>query len=443
METSLACVRRLATRLDERPADYDALLERVGSRPFVLLGEASHGTAEFYRLRGEITRRLIEERDFEAVLVEADWPDALRLNRYVRGDRRDSLQQAFDDFQRFPQWMWRNEQVRDFIAWLADHHAASTPGSDRRPVGFHGMDLYSLHRSADAVIAYLEGVDPDQAALARRGYACLDHRGDPFHYGRNVAFGLTPSCEQASIRLLLDLLHKAPAYLRADGRRAADEQFFAEQNARVVVNAEEYYRAMFGSRVDTWNLRDGHMTETLAALHAHLRCQGGQGKIVVWAHNSHLGDARATEMHWARGQHNIGQLARQRFGVDRVLLVGFTTHTGRVAAANEWDGPVERRWVRPSREDSVEGLFHQSGLDRFYLPLVSPDAEPLEERRLQRAIGVIYRPDTERASHYFHACLARQFDAVFHLDETTAVTPFETGGPWDKEDMPETYPFGV
>ncbi|MAX32103.1 MAG: erythromycin esterase [Halomonadaceae bacterium] len=439
MTTPLACVRQLATRLEERPSDFDALLEIGADRAFVLLGEASHGTAEFYRLRGEITRRLIEEAGFEAVLVEADWPDALRLNRFVADRSGDTLMGAFGDFQRFPQWMWRNVEVRDFIAWLANYNAAIHGA----PVGFHGLDLYSLHRSAEAVIAYLEGIDAEQAERARQGYACLDHHGDPLHYGRNVAFGLTPSCEAASVRLLVELLHKAPHYLRADGRRAADAQFFAEQNARVVVHAEEYYREMFGSRVDTWNLRDTHMAETLAALHGHLRRQGGKGKVVVWAHNSHLGDARATEMGGARGQHNIGQLARQRFGAKQVLLVGFTMHTGHVAAARDWDGPVEQRWVRPSREDSYERLFHRSGLDRFYLPLIDAASAPLEAPLLERAIGVIYRPETERGSHYFRSSLPRQFDAIFHLDETTAVEPFDTGEPWRKEELPETYPFGL
>ncbi|APE32295.1 erythromycin esterase [Halomonas aestuarii] len=440
MTTPLACVRDLATRLDGRTSDHDALLAQVGDRPFVLLGEASHGTAEFYRLRAAITRRLIEEQGFEAVLVEADWPDALRLDRYVRGGGEDSLAEAFEDFQRFPHWMWCNHEVRDFIGWLRQYNARQPLA---KKAGFHGMDLYSLHRSAEAVIEYLEGVDPEQAEVARRGYACLDHRGDPFHYGRNVAFGLSPSCERASVGLQVRLMEKASAYLAADGRRAVDAQFFAEQNARVVVNAEAYYRAMFGTRVDTWNLRDDHMTETLAELHDHLRRQGGAGRVVVWAHNSHLGDARATEMGWGQGQHNVGQLARQRFGAERVLLVGFTTHTGHVTAARDWDGPAEHRWVRPSLEGSVERLFHQSGLDRFYLPLLSGRAEPLKAHRLERAIGVIYRPETERGSHYFQACLSDQFDALYHLDETTAVEPLAPGASWQREAIPDTYPFGV
>lgn len=448
MTTPLACVRQLATRLEERPGDLDALLDQVADRPFVLLGEASHGTAEFYRLRAEITRRLIEGRGFEAVLVEADWPDMLRLNRFVTGDNRDTLLEAFGDFQRFPQWMWRNDEVREFILWLRDHNASldTDPRGDRQDaakVGVYGMDLYSLHRSAEAVISYLEGVDPDQAERARHGYACLDHRGDPFHYGRNVAFGLSPSCEETSVKLLTGLTNKASAYLYADGHRAAAEQFFAEQNARVVVNAEAYYRAMFGSRVDTWNLRDEHMTATLRELHYHLIHQGQKGKVVVWAHNSHLGDARGTEMGWGRQQHNVGQLARQRFGRQQVLLVGFTTHTGHVSAARDWDAPVKHRWVRPSLADSYERLFHQSGLDRFYLPLESDRADPLKARLLERAIGVIYRPETERASHYFRASLPAQFDGVFHLDETTAVRPFDMGDAWEKEAIPDTYPFGV
>ncbi|MBB3189183.1 erythromycin esterase family protein [Halomonas cerina] len=440
MTTPLACVRELATPLEERDRDHDTLLEQVGDRPFVLLGEASHGTAEFYRMRAAITRRLIEEKGFEAVLVEADWPDALRLDGFVRGGSDDTLSEAFDDFQRFPGWMWRNHEVRDFIAWLAEHNA-SRPLAQQ--VGFFGLDLYSLHRSAEAVIDYLERVDPDQAELARQGYACLDHRGDPFHYGRRAAFGLSPSCEQAAIRLLVALRQKADAYLRADGHRAEDAQFFAEQNARVVVNAEAYYRAMFGSRVDTWNLRDDHMTETLSELHDYLRRQGGLGRVVVWAHNSHLGDARATEMGWRQAQHNVGQLARRRFGAERVLLVGFTTHTGHVTAASDWDGPAEHRWVRPALGGSVERLFHHSGLDRFYLPLMSARADPLRASLLERAIGVIYRPETERASHYFRACLAEQFDAVYHLDETTAVEPLDPGPSWRREAIPDTYPFGV
>lgn len=440
MTTPLESVRNVATRLNDQASDYDALLEQVGERSIVLLGEASHGTREFYRMRAEISRRLIEEKGFEAVVVEADWPDALRLNHYVRHLSDDSLFDAFADFQRFPLWMWRNNEVRDFITWLRQHNDEQPT---ERQVGFHGMDVYSLHRSAEAVIQYLEGIDPAQAKLAREGYACLDHADDPFRYGHDAALGISRTCEDAAVRMLSDLLEKSTQYLRQDGHRAADEQFFAEQNARVVINAEAYYRAMFGSRVDTWNLRDDHMTDTLAELQQHLRNQGGTGKIVVWAHNSHLGDARSTEMGWGRHQHNVGQLVRQRFGADNALLVGFTTHTGYVSAAQDWDGPVEHRWVRPSLEGSYERLFHDSGLDRFYLPLANERIEPLQEILLERAIGVIYRPETERQSHYFQASLPHQFDAIFHIDETSAVEPFEKGDLWRPEVIPETYPFGV
>lgn len=440
MTTPLDYVHGNATRLDERDSDYDRLLDQVGDRELVLLGEASHGTREFYRMRAEITRRLIREKGFEAVVVEADWPDALRLNRFARGDSEDSLKEAFDDFQRFPQWMWRNTEVRDFIGWLREYNVGRPSGQQ---VGFHGLDIYSLHRSAEAVIEYLEGIDPEQARIAREGYGCLDHGGDPVRYGHDAAFGLSRICEDAAVSLLADLLEKSNQYLRPDGRRSIDDQFFAEQNARVVVNAEAYYRAMFGSRVDTWNLRDEHMTDTIAELREHLRRHDGQGKLVVWAHNSHLGDAQATDMGWHRGQHNVGQLVRHRFGAERTLLVGFTTHTGYVSAARDWDGPVEHRRVRPSLEGSVERVFHDSGLERFYLPLQGEEAAPLRSPLLERAIGVIYRPESERISHYFKASVADQFDAVFHLDETTAVEPFDKGDLWRPEEVPETYPFGV
>ncbi|MCE8051560.1 erythromycin esterase family protein [Halomonas daqingensis] len=439
MTTPQDYVRDHAIPLAGESRDYDRLLEQVGERSLVLLGEASHGTAEFYRMRAEITRRLIREKGFEAVIVEADWPDALRLDRYMRGGGGDTLKSAFDDFQRFPQWMWRNTEVRDFIGWLERYNAGQDEAGQ---VGFHGLDIYSLHRSAEAVIEYLDGIDPEQARIAREGYACLDHGGDPVRYGHDAAFGLSRICEDAAVRLLADLLEKSGEYVREDGRSARDAQFFAEQNARVVVNAEHYYRAMFGSRVDTWNLRDEHMTDTLAELREHLRRQGGRGKLVVWAHNSHLGDAAFTDMGWHRGQHNVGQLVRHRFGADQALLVGFTTHTGFVSAARDWGGPVEHRKVRPAMEGSVERLFHDSGPGDFYLPL-GKGAAPLKEPLWQRAIGVIYRPESERISHYFKASMAQQFDAVFHLDETRAVEPFDWGELWRPEEVPDTYPFGV
>lgn len=420
--SALDLIRSTAVRLDGADHDYDLLLESAAGCDFVLLGEATHGTREFYRIRADITRRLLEERHFDAVAVEADWPDAYRLNRYVRCEGGESSAvQAFGDFERFPTWMWRNTEVLRFIEWL---HAFNAARPAAAAVGFYGLDIYSLYRSAEAVVAYLERVDQDQAAIARRQYAALDHVRDPQQYGYEAAYGLRPDARQGAQRQLMQLLERGPEYLARDGRAAADAQFFAERNAAVVMSAEAYYRNMFAGRANTWNLRDEHMTQTLFALRDFLRGQGRQGRIVVWAHNSHLGDARATQMGEA-GEWNVGQLVREAAGEAHAFLVGFTTYAGTVTAAYEWDGPAERRTVRPAREDSHEGLFHRTRLDRFYLPLRGPAAAKLREPLLERAIGVLYRPDTELQSHYFQAQLPAQFDAVFHLDETEAVEPLD------------------
>jgi erythromycin esterase-like protein len=436
----LETLRRSAIVLGNGSNDYDALLRMVGDRPFVLLGEASHGTHEFYAMRADITRRLIEDMGFDAVAVEADWPDAYRLNRYVRGSGDVSIDEAFGDFQRFPQWMWRNQDVLVFIAWLHDRNAALRSASH---VGFYGLDLYSLYRSADAVVDYLERVDPDQAAVARRLYVALDHVRDPQDYGYEAAIGLRPPCRDAAAGLLVDLVRKKNAYLSNDGPAAQDEQFFAERNAYVVLNAEHYYRAMFGGRTNTWNLRDAHMVNTLLSLRRHLQASGRAGRIVVWAHNSHLGDARATQM-GERGECNVGQLIREQVGAKQALLVGFTTYTGHVTAARDWDAPAERRWVRPARKDSCEHLLYSTHLDRFFLPLHDEGvSDALAAPLLERAIGVVYRPETELGSHYFKASLSAQFDAVFHLDETTAVEPFEHTELWARHEPPDTYPFGL
>lgn len=430
------CARTLGG--DDR--DYDALIERARGRRFVLLGEATHGTDEFYAMRAAITRRLVTELDFDAVAVEGDWPDALRLNAYVRGQSTDRLDDAFGDFQRFPGWMWRNTRVRELVAWLRAHGDAR-PAVDR--VGFYGMDLYSLYRSAEAVIGYLESVDPEQARLARRVYACLDDVERPQEYGWETAHGLRPACREGAVSLLVSLLSRAPRYLDADGREAVESLFHAERNAHVVLNAERYYREMFGGHVHTWNLRDEHMVDTLFALQGHLVLQGRAGRIVVWAHNSHLGDARATSM-GRQGEWNVGQLVRSRAGATDALLVGFTTYTGHVTAARDWDAPAERRWVRPAPRGSIEQLMHASRRDRLYLDLQHPDVhEPLAAARPQRAIGVIYRPETEQQSHYFDAQLSRQFDVVFHLDETAAVEPFDIGAHWQHPELPDTWPSGL
>ena len=434
-------IRRAAHPLTGESSDFDPLLNMIGDARFVLIGEASHGTHEFYRLRAEITKRLIAEKGFNAVAVEADWPDAFRINQFVRFQGKD--QDAIDSlagFQRFPSWMWRNADVLDFVGWLRnynEHHHAS------RRAGFYGLDLYSLHSSIRAVLDFLDKVDPEAARRARYRYACFEDFGeDTQAYGYAASFGLSRSCEDEVISQWMEMRQRAADLARRDGHAFPDEFFFAEQNARLVKNAEEYYRSMFRERVLSWNLRDSHMAETLDALAEHLG--GTHAKIVVWAHNSHLGDARATEM-GQQGELNLGQIVRQRYGKQSVSI-GFSTYTGTVTAASEWDAPAERKHIRPALPGSYEALFHSTGMPKFLLLLNEHDKEHeearslLREPRLQRAIGVIYQPRSERQSHYFHAQLPDQFDAILHFDETRAVEPLERTTVWKAGEVPETYP---
>jgi erythromycin esterase-like protein len=433
----LELLRRPASRFEPGPGGFADLVDSIGDAEIVLIGEASHGTHEFYRVRAELTSALIQRAGFNLVAVEADWPDAYRVNRWVRHAGGDAdAESALGDFVRFPRWMWRNTDVVEFVTWLR-HVNATRPAGVR--VGFYGLDLYSLHASVDAVLAYLEKVDPAAARRARFRYSCFeDFREDTQAYGHAVTVGLSASCEQDVVEQLIELRRKAAEYATRDGRIAADDYFFAEQNARLVQNAERYYRAMFGGRVESWNFRDTHMMETLDALCEHVRRTAGTARAVVWAHNSHLGDARATEMS-VRGELNLGQLVREAYA-DRAYLIGFTTHTGSVTAATDWGDPAQRQRVRPSLEGSYERLFHDMGLERFLLRLGHPDVrDALSEPRLERAIGVIYRPDTERMSHYFRARLPDQFDAVMHIDETHALEPLERWAA-DQADLPETYP---
>jgi erythromycin esterase-like protein len=419
--------------------DYDPLVEFAGEKSRVLLGEASHGTHDFYRQRAEITKRLIREKGFTAVTVEADWPDAYRVNRYVRGESKDAdAAEALAGFRRFPTWMWRNADVLDFVGWLRAYNE-SLPATSR--VGFYGLDLYSLHASIDAVLHYLEKVDPEAAGRARYRYSCFDQFGeDTQAYGYAATYGLAPKCEDDAVRQLVEMRRRAAEYANRDGRIARDEYFFAEQNARLVQNAERYYRTMFTGRVSSWNLRDTHMAETLEALAGFLEAEGQTPKIAVWAHNSHVGDARATEL-GEGGELNVGQLVRRRSGGD-TFLIGFTTYTGTVTASSDWDAPAERKRVRPALTGSYESLFHDVAIPRFLLmlPEESRAAGALSEPRLERAIGVIYRPESERLSHYFHARLPKQFDAVLHFDETRAVEPLERNAEWAPAEVPETFP---
>ena len=439
----IKALRETAYPMAGSARDYDPLIGRIGEARFALLGEASHGTHEFYYERAEITKCLIAEKNFTAVAVEADWPDAYRLNRYVRGASDDvDAAEALADFRRFPTWMWRNTVMVEFIEWLRAHNDALPPGTEK--VGFYGLDLYSLHASMKAVLRYLEKVDPEAAKRARERYSCFDHVGeDTQGYGLMTRLNLSKSCEEEVVRQLLEMQRRAADYVRRDGRLAEDELFYAEQNARLVKNAEAYYRSVFLEEVSSWNLRDRHMAETLDALAAHLGRKGGRAKIAVWEHNSHLGDARATEM-GQRGELNVGQLTREKYG-NEAVLVGFTTHHGTVTAASDWGEPAERKRVRPALAGSYEALFHAAGRDRFLLIVNDSDrlAQQLGVARLERAIGVIYRPETERQSHYFRARLPSQFDAVLHFDETRAVKPLETTEGWEAGELPETFPFAV
>jgi erythromycin esterase-like protein len=444
---------------DPAPDDLAPLLALVGDARFVLIGEASHGTHEFYALRAALTRRLIEEHGFGAVAVEADWPDAYRVNCFVRGGDGDRTpEDALGDFTRFPTWMWRNTVVRDFVGWLRAHNAARPEGAPR--VGFYGLDLYSLRASLDAVVRSLDKLDPEAARRARERYGCFDHFGrDPQSYGMAVGYGAAESCEQAVVEQLLEVRRTAEELSRRAGAATGhgafgegeafgeDEAFYVEQNARLAVNAEQYYRAMFRGRASSWNLRDCHMAETLDALVGHLARRGDRPKVVVWAHNSHLGDARATDMaSW--GELNLGQLVRERHGAAAVS-VGLSTYAGTVTAADDWDLPPETMRVRPGLPGSYEALFHDVAAragPAFLLTLRDEGAasarvlETLRRPRLQRAIGVVYRPDTERQSHYVNARLADQFDALLHLDETRALRPLERTAGVDDGEPPDTFP---
>ncbi|MES2149477.1 MAG: erythromycin esterase family protein [Pseudomonadota bacterium] len=434
-----------AHRLTGASGDYDALLALIGDARCVLIGEASHGTHEFYEQRARITQRLIAEKGFSGVAVEADWPDAYRVNRFVRaqGDDADP-EAALGGFQRFPTWMWRNTAVADFIEWQRRHNDALASKAPR--VGFYGLDLYSLFTSIGEVLRYLDQVDPVAARHARERYACFDHfRGNGQHYGYASGFGASPSCENEVIAQLLDLNYRAAGYMQRDGTDARDALFYAQQNARLVMDAERYYRTMFSGHISSWNLRDKHMASTLDALAVHLSTEreGPPAKIVVWAHNSHVGDARATEA-GRSGEWTLGQLARERYK-EHAFLIGLTTYEGTVTAASNWDAPGERKRVRPALANSYELLFHQTGIARFMLPLQgkTETSHALWKQGLERAIGVIYRPETERQSHYFHAHLSQQFDVVLHFDETRALEPLDLTNPWKLGEAPETFPVGV
>lgn len=412
-------------------ADLEPLLRRIGDARVVLIGEATHGTSEFYRMRERMSRLLIERRGFSFVAIEGDWPDAARVDHYVR--HAECPPSEWTAFARFPTWMWRNEETRTFVDWLRAHNAPLQPA---QRVAFRGLDLYSLYSSVRAVLDYLEQVDPHSAHIARLRYGCLTPwQQDPAIYGHAAMTGNYRSCEEPVLAVLMDLRRKQQAYAEHDGERFLD----VVQNAQLVASAEQYYRTMyFGSR-SSWNLRDKHMFDTLQNLLKH---HGAGSKGIVWAHNSHVGDAGATEMS-KRGEFNIGQLCRSQFG-EAAYLIGFGTDHGTVAAASDWGGPMQVKTIVPALPRSYEALCHQTRKPGFFLPLRATDQSQLRRDlltpRLERAIGVIYRPETELQSHYFQAVLPRQFDEYIWFDATHAITPLSTE---TLAGMPDTYPFGV
>jgi erythromycin esterase-like protein/predicted phosphoribosyltransferase len=447
VESPADAVRRVAVDAPDGVPPPAVLEKLIGDARVVLIGESSHGTHEFYQARAEITRWLIQSKGFRGVAAEADWPDAYRVNRFVRGIGDEATaEEGLRGFERFPTWMWRNTVVREFTDWLRDRNQQV----DRRwQAGFYGLDLYSMHRSMQEVIGYLDTVDPAAAARARHRYSCFDHASaddDGQAYGFAAAFGAGPSCEQQAVDQLVDIQRNSLEYARRDGLLAEDDAFYAERNAQVVRDAEVYYRAMFSGRVNSWNLRDHHMADTLDALLTHLDHQGDAepSRIVVWAHNSHVGDARATEV-YADGQITLGQLARDLYG-DKTRLIGFSTYTGTVTAASEWGGIAQRKTVRPGLPNSVEELFHETNTDSFFVAMRDGgrvSAEPLDDVRPARAIGVIYLPATERHSHYYHVRPTEQFDAMIHIDNTRALEPLELTSEWIAGEIPETYPTGL
>lgn len=423
-------VRRAAEPLTEldNPA-FGAAFDRFADARVVCLGEASHGTSEFYRARAAITRRLIERHGFTMVAVEADWPDAAVVDRVVRG--KPAPAEAQTPFTRFPTWMWRNAEFERFVDWLTSHNAAR-PEAER--VSFHGLDLYNMNASIAAVIGYLERTDPAAAGEARRLYGCLKPwKETPELYGRIALREGQARCEAGVVQTLRELFANEAAYAPGD----PDSFLDAAQNARLIANAEAYYRAMYYGSAASWNLRDEHMADTLGLL---LDRQGVRAKAVVWAHNSHVGDARHTDMGRERDELNLGQLVRERYdGAAR--LIGFGTHTGTVTAADDWDAPMRIKAVNPSRPDSIERVMHDSGVGRFLLDLREGEVrDALMEERLERYIGVIYRPETERWSHYSESSLAREYDGYVWFDTTCAVTA--NAGP-ERAGGDETWPSGL
>lgn len=439
----LKALERLIHPFKGKPEDYQHVLNDIGDARFVLIGEASHGTHEFYQIRAELTRYLIQEKGFNAIAIEGDWPDAYTLHSYVQG--KSSLESSFEalkDFKRFPAWMWRNEMILNFVAWLKLYNDSISNENDK--IGFYGLDIYSLHSSINAVLDHLEKINPEAARHARKRYSCFEAFGtDPEVYAYETALGIKGDCEQEAQEQFIELQSQAIKKMKA---KDSQEFLYILQNTKIVKDAEMYYRTLFsGNRNFSWNLRDKHMAETIDLLSVYYdQLLGHSSKFIIWAHNSHIGDTRATEMK-AQGEYNLGQLMREKYG-SQTFLLGFTTYEGTVTAASELGGITERKRVRPALPDSIESIFYHVPSPQFFLSFRSNDRnlEELGEKLLlHRAIGVIYRPETERYSHYFHSNITQQYDAILHLDHTTALIPLELAAEKPREEFPETFPSGL
>jgi erythromycin esterase len=411
--------------------DLDALLDDLEGRPVVMLGEASHGTHEFYTWRTAISKRLIEEQGYRFIAVEGDWPDCYKINRYVKGynDGGENIREVLENFDRWPTWMWANWEVAALAEWLREYNR-NLPADKK--IGFYGLDVYSLWDSMREMIGYLEKEDPGAAQSVKKAIQCFEpYEGNEQLYAR---YSLTEhSCRDQVIAVLKEIRLKSQFL---DGDREAG--FSTEQNALIAVNAESYYRAMMSFDNESWNVRDRHMMETLDRL---LKFHGANAKGIVWEHNTHIGDARATDMKRA-GMVNIGQLAREQYGINKVYLAGFGTYEGSVIAGEEWGALMQEMEVPQAKEGSIEHILHsENGRDR-YLLFNSEDREARYDTAIShRAIGVVYDPERERRGNYVPSVMAQRYDAFIFIDQTKALHPLHLK-PHDKK-MPETYPFGV
>jgi erythromycin esterase-like protein len=433
--------------LQGMPTDFDSVMAHVAEASLVLIGESTHGTQEFYRARIELSKRLIMEKGFQTIAIEGDFPDVYRINRYINWQGTDtSSKGALGDFDRFPTWMWRNEEMVSFIDWLRKHNQ-SLPINER--IAMYGLDFYSIYKSIDLIITLLEKKDPKFAAEAKKRYACLDVYQDPQQYGYMATLLNNTLCQEDVLKQYREIVKKDLDFFKGDQLSAAEEKFYLEQNALLVKDAEHYYKSLFYADSSmSWNIRDRHMMQVITSIEKHNKMLGKSHKMIIWAHNSHVGDARATEMA-ARGELNVGQLAKELYGA-QAINIGFTTYTGTVSAASAWEGEVERKRVRPALDISLEAFFHSIRLEAF---IIIPSKYPAlyllldDHDYLERAIGVIYLPQTERRSHYFYAQIAKQFDVIIHYDTTHALIPLERSTRWQKgeeeEDAPETFPYGI